>query len=496
MQQRARSVTTDADGRWELRGLPAGRYTVTVSKGGYLTLQYGQQRPFEQGKFLDVAAGRVLEKIDLSLPKGSVIAGRLLDEFGDPATPAIVVAMRHRYVDGQRVLLPVAEGLMGIALHGGLTDDAGEYRLHGLPPGTYYVSAVFDSMAPGRSEDRKAYAPTFYPGTASIAEAQRITVGVGQETQNITFNLTAVRVSRVTGTVVSSSGQPARASVSLTSAMPGGLGADRYSSVARADGTFSISNVVPGQYRLQATHRSNSFPAPELASIPITVDGQDITGVAIAMAPGATASGRVLFEGAAEPGARPGGFSITTAPTTAGFVVDVSGAGTARIRDQETFELRGLSERRVFRINNLAPGWLLKSVRLDGTDITDSGIEFKPGQTVSGIEIVLTARSTTLSGAVQDGRGRPLTDYAVVAFSPDSGKWGYRTRFIRSGRPNQDGRFELKGLPPGDYLVAALEYLESGDEGDPEQLEKWKRGSTSVTLEDGEAKSITLKLTR
>jgi hypothetical protein len=111
-------------------------------------------------------------------------------------------------------------------------------------------------------------------------------------------------------------------------------------------------------------------------------------------------------------------------------------------------------------------------------------------------QIVLTARSTTLSGAVQDGRGRPLTDYAVVAFSPDSSKWGYQTRFVRSGRPNQDGRFELKGLPPGDYLVAALEYLEPGDEGDPEQLEKWKPGSTSVTLGDGEAKSITLKLTR
>ena len=90
----------------------------------------------------------------------------------------------------------------------------------------------------------------------------------------------------------------------------------------------------------------------------------------------------------------------------------------------------------------------------------------------------------------------PRTDYAVVAFSLDPARWGYQTRFVRSARPNQDGRFDLEGLPPGDYLVAALELLEPGDESDPEQLEKWKPGSTSVRLGDGEAKSITLKLTR
>ncbi len=92
MQPRPRSVTTDADGLWELRGLPAGRYNVTVSKGGYLTLQYGQRRPFVQGKLIDLADSQRLEKIDFSLPKGGVIAGRLLDEFGDPAMPAIVMA--------------------------------------------------------------------------------------------------------------------------------------------------------------------------------------------------------------------------------------------------------------------------------------------------------------------------------------------------------------------------------------------------------------------
>jgi hypothetical protein len=168
--------------------------------------------------------------------------------------------------------------------------------------------------------------------------------------------------------------------------------------------------------------------------------------------------------------------------------------GNARIRDDWTFEAMGLTERRRFRPINPPQGWYLKSVSHQGNDITDTGMEFKEGQQVGGIDIVLTQRVTDVSGTVQDSRGKPVTDFVVVAFSPDSGKWGYMTRYVRTVRPNQEGRFSLKGLPPDEYYVIALDYLEQGEEGDPEQLEKWKGNATRVTLADGEPKSLTLKL--
>ena len=137
----------------------------------------------------------------------------------------------------------------------------------------------------------------------------------------------------------------------------------------------------------------------------------------------------------------------------------------------------------------------MKSVTHQGTDITDTGLDFKEGGNVTGLEIVLTQRATELSGSVQDAGARPVTDYVVVAFSSDRAQWGFQSRFIRSARPNQEGRFSIKGLPPDDYIVVALDYLEPGEESDPDQLDQWKTRGTSVTLANAETKSLTLKLT-
>lgn len=117
-------------------------------------------------------------------------------------------------------------------------------------------------------------------------------------------------------------------------------------------------------------------------------------------------------------------------------------------------------------------------------------------QNLTGIEILLSDRATTLAGTVQDERERPIGDYTVVAFATDSAKWGYRTRFVRWARPDQNGKFLIKGLPPGAYKVVAVEYLEPGEETDPARLENWRTTGSSVTLDDGEARSIALRLLR
>src|SRR6186997_1614172 len=74
----SKTAMTDAEGRYEFRELPAGRFNLSANKAGYVTVQYGQTRPFESGKPIDLTDGQLLDKADFSMPRGSAISGRLV----------------------------------------------------------------------------------------------------------------------------------------------------------------------------------------------------------------------------------------------------------------------------------------------------------------------------------------------------------------------------------------------------------------------------------
>ncbi len=492
-----RSISTDADGRWELKALPAASYRIRVQKGGYVAIFYGQMRPFAQGKVVDVSEGQVVEKLDVSLPRAGVITGTVMDEFGEPVTGARVSAMRYGYMNGQRRL--VNSG--GVS---GLTDDIGQYRLHGLTPGEYVISAVMSlGLLFNSSDDRTGYGTTYYPNTLVATEAQRVRVAEGQEIPQITITLSPTRIATISGTAVNSSGRPiTRGFITLaTEATQTMVGTS-----VKPDGSFSFANLAPGEYRVSVQYSPSAddngpFLGPgassgtEYASAAVTINGRDVSGLALVTSTGGIAKGRVVFDGGTPPrSVSPASLSLSAAPMSAVPNAMGIGGGTARIHDDWTFDISGLFDRRRFRVNNMPTGWYLKSVTQDGSDVTDTGLDFSQSQKIANLDVVLSSAVTTLSGAVQDSRAKPVTDYVVVAFSQDSSKWGYLSRFIRTARPNQEGRFSLTGLPPDDYYVVALDYVETGEENDPEQLEKWKSLATRVTLADAESKPVALKL--
>jgi hypothetical protein len=320
--------------------------------------------------------------------------------------------------------------------------------------------------------------------------------------------MTPTGVAKISGTAMTSGGKPmGTGMVMLTSASGIGIGGSPLTGAAmtRPDGTFTISNVTPGEYRLEMMATSaleslaqsggggiGTVAVPEAASLPITVTGQDISGVLLVAAPTATATGRVLFEGTAPTESSIAGIYLTGVPET---MTGLPLGGSAKVRGDGTFEIKGLTGRRILRAVPPA-GWFLKSVKVNDTDVTDTAVEFKTGEAVSGVEFLLTQRSSTLSGTVQDSKGQALTDYVVIAFASDSRKWGTQTRFIKATRPDQSGSFKLSALPPEDYLVVAVEYLEPGEEGDPELLERLRPSGTAVTVTEGGSKSVTLKLSR
>ena len=90
----------------------------------------------------------------------------MLDEFGDPAADVAVNALRYQYMNGERKL--VATGARSVS------NDVGEFRLFGLNPGDYLLSASLQPFNVGATDDRTAYAATFYPGTGNPAQAEHL----------------------------------------------------------------------------------------------------------------------------------------------------------------------------------------------------------------------------------------------------------------------------------------------------------------------------------
>ncbi|MFN0144323.1 MAG: carboxypeptidase-like regulatory domain-containing protein, partial [Mycobacterium sp.] len=142
-------------------------------------------------------------------------------------------------------------------------------------------------------------------------------------------------------------------------------------------------------------------------------------------------------------------------------------------------------------------GWMLKSVVLDGTDVTDSGVEFVPGRSVEGLQVVLTRKLTNLSGTVTDDRNRPVLDATVIMFPANSDDWRFASRYMRTSRPDTDGRYKFEAMPPReDYLLIAVQNLEPGQAGDPEFLAKAREQATPISLNEGETKAVDVKLAK
>jgi len=477
----ARLSTTDADGRFELRDLPAGRWTISATKGGFVTQQFGQRHPFESVEPIDLADGQRFTA-NFTLSRGSAITGRVSDEFGDPITGARVQVLRSQVQQGRRRLVPTANGAQ--------TDDTGAFRVFGLAPGEYYVAASLQAAPADSSTNPVSYAPTYFPGTGNIADAQRLTLTLGTEQSGINFVLQPVRAVRVSGTVVDSNGAPTQAVLNLTPAGFGDDGGLQLGNPARVlpDGSFTILNVVPGEYVLSVNGRPNGNATPEVASMPVTVGNDDLAGVSIATSKGGTIRGTIVADNNAKVATTNIQVSVQPLrPAPGNFLprTQVSSAGT--------FELNGLIGAQVLRVDRLPDGWTVKSIRANGRDITDTALEFR-GSEAATVQVVLTNRISEVSGAVK-ANGQPVTSASVVLFPEDAAQWVFPSRRVRMVRVDQTGVFRAQSLPPGErYLAVAVDYLEQGEFQDPLFLERMRGRATAFSLTDGENKNVDLTL--
>jgi hypothetical protein len=490
----SRLATTNGDGRFELRDLPAGDYRLTVSRAGFITLMFGQRRPFESSRTIPLAEGANLETT-MALQRGGVIAGRIFDQYGDPLAGTRVQVLRSRTVQGRRRLQSVGAP--------DLTDDTGAFRMYGLPPGEYYVATMV-----GLGDQVKRDPPAYYPGTANFAEAQAIRLGAGVEA-SADFQMPPIRNARVAGIVVNSAGLPVAANVSLTSdsvsigpSLDGSAAAMSIHGDADPDGTFTLENVPPGPYTLSAMTQPNmdfmtsrnGQPAvadmvrrlPEAGSMSITVTGDDVTGMNLVLRRPAVLSGSFVAD------------TGVTRPLPRGLRVDQRSIGGAPgmtmsmgVGGETGFQLVGLAGQFRVSVGGVPDGWTVKAMLLDGRDVADELIDLH-GENAT-LRVVMSDRAASIVGTVQARNGDPV-DHAVVVFPEDQSKWTFPSRFVKVVRADSRGQFRIPDLPGGErYFAAAVEYVEDGEQDDAEFLERLQRGATSFSLNDGEQKSLRLE---
>jgi protocatechuate 3,4-dioxygenase beta subunit len=504
---------TDEAGRYEISRLAPGTIAITAAKGGFLATSYGQASWPGAGTSLTLRERERLEGIEIRMPRGGVVAGQVFDDTGEPLASATVRATRVIWVNGESRAASTASDT---------TDDRGQYRVFGLTPGTYYVSATARSDSggalPGEADQGGqggvsmpvGYAPTYYPAAISVADATAVGVKAGQETLGIDVTTRLVSMAKVSG-VVTSSEPSARMSVTLFAEGQGGFPSPGLQAAVSRDGTFTVRNVPPGRYialaheiRVDPVQQRTALATLRFAALPLLVSGQDITGVTMTLRPGGTISGTVSFEGSrAQPPRNLGSFRVMATGLRASIGIPAS---VSSVRADGSFTINNVAPLPVMLdaavpardadagADRRAP-WQLKGIYLNGRDISDAPIEVSPDRPVSGVVVVFSDSVTTLAGAVRDNAGQPAAGCAVVVFSSDRALWSLPlSRYVRMARTGRDGRFEIRPLAPGSYYVQTLADVDSLQWSNPEVLEQLRETASLVRVVDGETKSLDLLL--
>jgi hypothetical protein len=460
----------DNDGNFQLTGLRPGSYIISASLPGYVSLND------TSGPELH----RIGENVTLTLVKGGVITGRVTDADGEPMEGALVDL---RDIEGKISGIPDYLGDLG------LTDDRGVYRIYGLPPGKYLVSVTDAPLPEFYSGSFRHGAPTYYP-SANRAAAAAITVRAGEEVTGIDIRYLGQREHAISGTIsgeVESESSLSRISVTLIDEASGEIlgstdviGSRNFALYGVADGTYEIV-----AQRLDYEGSNTAIAAPRR----VTVKGSDITGVNLKLLKPASISGRLIIE-APKSGAacgRPEKFSveeISLQVVKTGARDHMQNNWDSEDRDEEG-HLTAPNEKGQFVQKNLEEGvyqiipdlpddnWYVRSVAQTSKaatrkaiDTVRNGLSLSAGESLTGIEMIVSAGGARLRGrvgaanGVQTKEGSSASPYWRVHILPAEETAAEDLLRYAETTTRGDGSFELKHLAPGKYLLLAREIPE------------------------------------
>lgn len=457
--------------------------------------------------------------------RGGAISGKVTYSDGDPAIDAQVSVSRRV---GKKTT-PVLTGLTAAALMSLRTDDRGRYRVAGLPPGEYIVSAAETNTSPnGRRGgdsffsgffESDALLVTYYGGGRRSDEAIKLEVTSGSETSDIDITLLDSTPHTVRGSVIAKLDRVPLPGATLSirireQALLFGSGAQQMSTNDEGlwvlegvpDGTYVISVEPPGNFPVPGADADSSGTSDEDDSVPqrkqaptrkfvrgeveITVSGGDLIVEPIALAEGASISGTLELPqklDAANP---------TYTQITYRYEGDsTESLGNSAYASGSEFTIEGLHAGKVYL--NANPGYAtltdnnlyVKAITLNGVDLRQKPLTVAEGQSIKNVRIVIAQNPAKGSVKLTDAEGKPLRAKRVAIIPVDEGRWLFTNDTV-AGATDTRGIFTFTAAP-GEYfvIVAAADDFWPPT---PEIIRQRAAAAMHIKLQSGENQPVTV----
>jgi Carboxypeptidase regulatory-like domain len=452
-------TVTDAGGQFAIQDIDPGRYVLSAERNGFVRQSYGSRSPNRPGTTLTIERGKRVTDIVIKLMPQGVMTGRILDEDNDPMANITVQALRYGYMQGKRQLVPA---------YSEQSNDLGEYRIHGLTAGKYYLIATVRNR-PGE----EGYPPVYYPGASEPTTAIQVDVAAGSEVRDIDMTLHRAHTVRVRGKIPDlPRGTPVRI-------IPRGssfsfLGGGQMAQISSQEGDFEIRGVAPGSYVMlidvQENGRHRSFRHA------LEVGNAGLEGITIPIPPDASVEGRVRVDGQGDINFGTLSVSLQLRDPT------LMGMPTTHLKADGSFGIESVTpDSYDVNISGLPAGYYLKSASSSGQDVLDSGLTVTGG--TAKLELVVSPAGGQVEGVVTDDK-QQAAKAATVVLIPEA-RLQSRLSLFKTAAADQNGHYSIQGIAPGDYTVYAFEDLPPGAFQDPDFMKPFERSAQSLTLREG-----------